>query len=93
MKVLVIGGGGREHALVWRIAKSPAVECVAVTHANPGFPPDAAVVEGEPVAWAAREGIGLVVVGPEAPLADGLADRMRGAGIPVLGPSAAAAQL
>lgn len=93
MKVLVIGGGGREHALVWRIAKSPAVDRVAVTHANPGFPADAAVVDGDPVAWAVREGIGLVVVGPEAPLADGLADRMRAENIPVLGPSAAAAQL
>lgn len=93
MKVLVIGGGGREHALVWSIARSPAVEQVAVTHHNPGFPADALQVEGDPVAWSVAEGVDLVVVGPEAPLADGIADRLRAAGIPVLGPGAAAAQL
>ena len=93
MKVLVIGGGGREHALVWRIARSPQVECVAVTHENPGFPADVEVVQGDPVTWSAEFGVGLVVVGPETPLADGIADRFRGAGIPVLGPGAAAAQL
>lgn len=93
MKVLVIGGGGREHALVWSIARSPAVVQIAVTHRNPGFPADALLVEGEPVAWAVAAGIDLVVVGPEAPLADGVADRLRAADIPVLGPGAAAAQL
>ncbi|MDG1482175.1 MAG: phosphoribosylamine--glycine ligase [Myxococcota bacterium] len=93
MKVLVIGGGGREHALVWSIARSPAVAQIAVTDRNPGFPADALLVEGEPVAWAVAEGVDLVVVGPEAPLADGIADRLRAAGIPVLGPGAAAAQL
>ena len=93
MKVLIIGGGGREHALVWRIASSPLVERVAVTHDNPGFPAAAETVEGDPVRWAADNGVGLVVVGPEAPLAEGIADRLRAVGIPVLGPSQAAAQL
>ncbi|MFT5683883.1 MAG: phosphoribosylamine--glycine ligase [Myxococcota bacterium] len=93
MKVLVIGGGGREHALVWSIARSPSVDQVAVTHRNPGFPATVQLVEGDPVAWSAKNGVDLVVVGPEGPLADGVADRMRAVGIPVLGPSAAAAQL
>jgi phosphoribosylamine--glycine ligase len=93
MKVLVIGGGGREHALVWSIAQSPMVERLAVTHRNPGFPPDAEPVTGDPVDWAVSAGVDLVVVGPEAPLADGVADRMRAVGIPVLGPDAAAARL
>lgn len=93
MKVMVIGGGGREHALAWRILKSPLVSQLAVTDANPGFPPDAEVVMGEPVAWAQAHNVGLVVIGPEAPLADGMADRLREAGIPTLGPSAGAAQL
>lgn len=93
MKVMVIGGGGREHALAWRIGTSPLVETIAVSHDNPGFPADAARVTGDPVAWAAANSIGLAVIGPEAPLADGLADRLREAGIPTLGPSAAAAQL
>ena len=93
MKVMVIGGGGREHALVWRIGQSPMVDSVAVTDDNPGFPSEAATVTGDPVAWATANGVGLVVVGPEAPLADGVADRLRAAGVPVLGPSASAAQL
>ncbi len=93
MKVLIIGGGGREHALAWRISKSPLVTALAVTHRNPGFPADAEHVLGDPVAWAKTAGVGLVVVGPEAPLAEGIADRLRAVGVAVLGPSQAAAQL
>jgi phosphoribosylamine--glycine ligase len=93
MKVMVIGGGGREHALAWRILKSPLVDQLAVTHTNPGFPAAAEAVTGDPVSWAVDNGVGLVVIGPEAPLADGLADRLRAAGVPTLGPDAGAAQL
>ena len=93
MKLLLVGGGGREHALCWRLLQSPLVRDLYVTHSNAGFPVDATVLDGDLVAESKRVGIDLVVVGPEAPLADGLADRMRDAGISVFGPSAAAAQL
>lgn len=93
MKVMVIGGGGREHALAWRIAKSPLVSGLAVTDPNPGFPAGAERVDGDPVAWAVANGVRLAVIGPEAPLADGVADRLRAAGVAALGPGAAAAQL
>ena len=90
---MVIGGGGREHALVWRILRSPLVHRLSVTHLNPGFPSSAFVVEGDPVAYAARAGVGLVVVGPEVPLADGIVDRLQAVGVPAFGPTRAAAQL
>jgi phosphoribosylamine--glycine ligase len=93
MNLLLIGGGGREHALAWRMAQSPLVDALFVTHDNPGFPADAVRIQGDLVQEARAAGVGLVVVGPEAPLADGLADRMRAMDIPVFGPSAAAAQL
>ena len=93
MKLLLVGGGGREHALAWRMLQSPLVEGLWVTHANPGFPASAHQVEGDWVEAAVAAGIDLVVVGPEAPLAEGMSDRMRGAGIAVFGPSQAAAQL
>ena len=100
MKVLVIGSGGREHALVWKLAQSErlerlhvapgsaAMEALAVCH--PGVKAnDLAAI----VALARAEAIDLVVVGPEDPLTAGLADRLREAGIATFGPSAAAAQL
>ena len=93
MKLLLVGGGGREHALAWRMLQSPLVEGLWVTHANPGFPASAHHVEGDWVEAALAAGIDLVVVGPEAPLAEGMSDRMRQAGIAVFGPSQAAAQL
>lgn len=93
MYVMVVGGGGREHALVWAATNSPAVTALAVTHANPGFPDNASVVTGDPVEWAVKEGVDLVLVGPEVPLAGGLANRLRAQGISVLGPNAEAAQL
>ena len=93
MKVLLVGGGGREHALAWSIMRSPLVDGLVVTHANPGFPGDAIAIDGDVVAGATANGVGLAVVGPEAPLAEGLADRLRAAGILVFGPSQAAAQL
>ena len=99
MRVLVVGGGGREHALAAAIAASPEVLEV---HAAPGNPGIALVatchavkaddVEGQ-VALAQQLGVGLVVVGPEAPLVLGLADRLRAEGIPCFGPSAEAARV
>lgn len=93
MKVLLVGGGGREHALAWRILKSPMVSQLLVTHANPGFPSDAVTVSGDPVNAAVRYGVDLVVIGPEGPIADGLSDRLRAAGIATFAPSQAAGQL
>lgn len=100
MKVLVVGSGGREHALVWKIAQSERVEQVI---AAPGSAAMAELADCRPdvgandldtiVELACSEGVGLVVVGPEDPLAAGLSDRLRDAGVPVFGPSAAAAQL
>jgi len=99
MKVLVVGGGGREHALAWKIGQSPLVDEVIAAPGNGGI---AAHARCEPVGaedvpaqleLAKKEQVGLVVVGPEAPLVDGLADQLAAAGIPVFGPSAAAAQL
>ena len=93
MKVLIVGGGGREHALVWRLLQSPLVDGLYVTHRNAGFPSTAHVLSGDLVEEARKAHIGLAVIGPEAPLAEGLSDRLREAGIPVFGPSKAAAQL
>ena len=99
MKVLVIGSGGREHALVWKIAQSPLVDTLIAAPGNPGMARDAECVavkadDVEGLLRLAKErNIDLVVIGPEAPLALGLADRLSEAGIPAFGPSAAAAQL
>ncbi len=100
MRVLVVGGGGREHALAWKIAKSPEVDRVL---AAPGSDAIAATASCFPqvqvadsaglIELARTEKVGLVVIGPEAPLAAGLADRLRESGITVFGPSAAAARL
>jgi phosphoribosylamine--glycine ligase len=93
VKVLLVGGGGREHALAWRISQSSVVDTLYVSHDNPGF--DAVALQMDDISPNAVSalGIDLVVVGPEGPLADGIADRMRAAGIAVFGPSAVAAQL
>ncbi|MEC9390866.1 MAG: phosphoribosylamine--glycine ligase [Myxococcota bacterium] len=93
MKVLLVGGGGREHALAWSILKSPLVTGLLVTHANPGFPSESVSIQGDPVASAVEWGVELAVVGPEAPIAEGLTDRLRAAGIAVFAPSQAAGQL
>ncbi len=96
-KVLVIGSGGREHALCWRLKASPSVKQVYCAPGNGGIAEDAVCVElkghDEIVAFCKKEGIGLVVIGPEQPLVDGLADHLAEANIPVFGPSRAAAQL
>ncbi|MCA0401662.1 MAG: phosphoribosylamine--glycine ligase [Proteobacteria bacterium] len=99
MNVLLIGGGGREHALAWAIAKSPRLARLFVAPGNPGtamLGTNVAVDVANHAAIIAlcrKEAIDLVVVGPEAPLVAGLADDLQGAGFPVFGPSKAAAQL
>jgi phosphoribosylamine--glycine ligase len=99
VKVLLVGGGGREHALGWKIAQSPALSKLYLAPGNPGLKPLGEVLAISPhdvaeIAAAARSRkIDLVVVGPEAPLAEGLADRLAEAGVPCFGPTRAAAQL
>jgi phosphoribosylamine--glycine ligase len=100
VRVLIAGSGGREHALAWKVARSPRVERVLAAPGSDGMARDAAcfpqVAAGDAEALAAlvrRERVDLVVVGPEAPLAAGVADRLREAGAAVFGPSAAAARL
>ena len=99
MRVLVVGGGGREHALAWKIAQSPLVETLLAAPGNPGIarhatcvPVAADAVDGL-VALAERERIDLAVVGPEVPLVAGLADRFAEAGLTVFGPGARAAAI
>ncbi len=92
--VLIVGGGGREAALAWKLAQSPELGRLWTTHASPGFPDSAErLPEGEVAEQARAAGIGLVVVGPEAPLAEGLVDRCRALGVPAFGPTAPAARL
>lgn len=99
MRVLLVGSGGREHALAWKISQSPELTALFAAPGNPGI---ARLAECLPIAandlpglvQAAQElSIDLVVIGPEEPLALGLADELGAAGIPVFGPTAAAAQL
>ena len=99
MRVLLVGSGGREHALAWKLAQSPAL---TELHAAPGSPGIARLGECHPIRAEDAEGlltlahalgVGLVVVGPEAPLVGGVAEVLRHAGISVFGPSAAAAAI
>jgi phosphoribosylamine---glycine ligase len=98
MRVLLVGSGGREHALAWKLAQAPAIEL----HAAPGSPGIARLGECHPIRAEDAEGllalagsldVDLVVIGPEAPLVAGVADVLRPAGIAVFGPSAAAAAI
>lgn len=99
MKILLLGSGGREHALAWKLAQSPRCDTLWAAPGNPGIAEVAKLVSLDATDHAAviqfceANHIGLVVVGPEAPLVDGLADSLRGAGFAVFGPSRAAAQL
>ena len=99
----MLGSGGREHALCWKLAQSKAIESeggtLYVSPGNPGMESVARIAlvdakkHDEVIAFAKKHDIGLVVIGPEAPLVDGLADSLRDAGVPVFGPSKEAAQL
>ena len=97
--VLLIGSGGREHALAWKLARSPELGTLYAAPGNPGIRAHATLVSLDVadhdavLAFCRDKGIGLVVVGPEAPLVAGLADALEAAGIAVFGPSAAAARL
>lgn len=99
MKVLLIGSGGREHALAWAMAASPVLTKLFAAPGNPGIGREADIVSldisdhGAVAAFCRENAIDLVVVGPEAPLAAGIADDLSAEGIAVFGPSKAAAQL
>ena len=95
----MIGSGGREHALAWRLAQSPRLDRLYAAPGNPGIARHAEIVSLDPadhrgvIDFCLRHSIGFVVIGPEAPLVDGLADNIRTMGIHVFGPGKAAAQL
>ncbi|WP_152433361.1 phosphoribosylamine--glycine ligase [Erythrobacter sp. THAF29] len=99
MNILLLGSGGREHALAWKLAQSPSATKLYAAPGNPGIAECAEIASVDAADHAGvadfckAHDIGLVVIGPEAPLVDGLADSLRAAGIPVFGPSKAAAQL
>jgi phosphoribosylamine--glycine ligase len=99
VKILVIGSGGREHALAWKLAQSPRVQKVFVAPGNGGTATENGVANvdlssiPELIAFSREEKIQLTVVGPEAPLAAGVVDAFRDAGLKIFGPSRAAAQL
>ena len=99
MKVLVVGSGGREHAMAWKLAQSPKVQQVFVAPGNGGTAKDKNLVN-VPITdlqqlrqWAISNGMGLTLVGPEAPLAAGIVDDFRSHGLRIFGPTQAAAQL
>ncbi len=99
MNILLLGSGGREHALAWKLAQSSACDKLFAAPGNPGVAEHAELVpldvtdHAAAVAFCEANRIGLVVIGPEAPLVDGLADSLRAAGFAVFGPSRLAAQL
>jgi phosphoribosylamine--glycine ligase len=93
MKVLVIGGGGREHALCWKLKQSPLISELFCAPGNVGIAQIATCLSGDAVEVAQQVGAEFVVVGPEVPLAEGVVDRLKAAGIPAFGPSQQAAQL
>ena len=99
MKVLVVGGGGREHAMAWKLAQSPKIQQVYVAPGNGGTSRDpnlinVPITDGVDLRqWAIDHGIGLTLVGPEAPLANGIVDDFRTHGLRIFGPTQAAAQL
>ncbi|MFP4650661.1 MAG: phosphoribosylamine--glycine ligase [Desulfobacterales bacterium] len=99
MKILIVGGGGREHALAWKIAQSPEVEKIFCAPGNPGIAEKAQCVDisadstEELAAFASDNNIDMTVIGPEAPLAGGVVDAFQAAGLCVFGPTAAAAAI
>ncbi|MEJ7926430.1 phosphoribosylamine--glycine ligase [Sphingobium sp. AN641] len=99
MNILLLGGGGREHALAWKLAQSPRLTALYAAPGNPGIAQHGELVDIDAadhravLDFCTRHSIGLVVIGPEAPLVDGLADNLRTMGVPVFGPNRKAAQL
>ena len=99
MKILVVGSGGREHALAWKLAQSERIQMVYVAPGNGGTASDIRLANvdlsdpAELADFAQRENIGLTVVGPEVPLAAGIVDLFRGRGLKIFGPTRDAAQL
>jgi len=99
MNILIVGGGGREHAFAWKIKQSPRAERVFVAPGNAGTATDAINVNLAEndfpglIQFAKQNDVGLTVVGPEAPLAAGIVDAFEAAGLRVFGPSKAAAEL
>ena len=99
MNILLIGSGGREHALAWKLASSPLCHNLYAAPGNPGIAEEAQLAtldvtdHAAVTAFCSENDIGLVVIGPETPLVDGLGDSLRAASIPVFGPDKAAAQL
>src|ERR1700741_2891095 len=99
MKILVVGKGGREHALVWKLAQSPRAERVYCAPGNAGTTRDGVNVPIDPldfdrlISFARKEGIGLTVVGPEEPLARGIVDAFQQHGLRIFGPTRDAAQI
>src|ERR1700679_2405618 len=101
MKVLIVGGGGREHALAWKCLQSPRVDHVYVAPGNAGTALEsktsnvgiAADDFDALLAFVQQEGIALTLIGPEGPLVGGIVDRFRAAGRPCFGPNRAAARL
>ncbi len=96
-KLLVIGSGGREHALCWRLKQAPSVQKIFCAPGNGGIAQDVECItlptHADIVSFCKENAIGLVVIGPEQPLVEGLADMLQAAGIPAFGPGAKAAQL
>src|SRR5262245_15008206 len=99
MKLLLIGSGGREHALAWKLSQSPRLTKLYAAPGNPGIGRHAELVALDPadheavIRFCLEKTVDLVIVGPEVPLVAGLADALDTARIPVFGPSKAAAQL
>ncbi|HND36708.1 MAG TPA: phosphoribosylamine--glycine ligase, partial [Nitrosomonas sp.] len=99
MKLLVVGSGGREHAIAWKLSQSPRVQKVFVAPGNAGTALEAGLENipitaiAELVAFVKQENIALTVVGPEAPLAEGIVDIFRAEGLRIFGPTQKAAQL
>ncbi len=99
MKILVVGGGGREHALVWKLAQSPMVETLYCAPGNPGIArlADCAHIPADDIEalldFALAEKVDLTVVGPEVPLTLGIVDRFQAAGLEIFGPNQAAARI
>ncbi|MBI4729276.1 MAG: phosphoribosylamine--glycine ligase [Acidobacteria bacterium] len=99
MRILLLGGGGREHALAWKLAQNPSLDRLWAAPGNAGIEDIAQCEPLDPIdpeavaAFAEKQGIDLVVVGPEAPLVAGIADELASRGVPCFGPTAAAARI